>query len=83
MPYAHEILRLDVQSVERVATPVCVQKSKKFRGSMDMTFITNEMTNDDIGSAPSTLNKHGVVFGRTQRKVNVVVAVGPVCVCIS
>ena len=66
------ILRLDVQSVERAATPVFVAKSKKFRGSLDMTYITKEMTNDDIGSAPSTLNKHGVVFGKTLRKV---------CVC--
>ncbi len=67
---------LNVQSAERVATPVCVQKSKKFLGSLDMTYITKEMTNDDIGSAPSTLSKNGVVFGKTQRKACVVVAVG-------
>ena len=72
VPYAHEISRLNAQSAERVATPVCVGKSKKFRGSLDMTYITKEMKNDDLGSAPSTLNKHGVVFGKTQRKACVV-----------
>ncbi len=76
----HELkkfLRLDVQSAERVATPVLVAKSKKFRGALDLTYITTSSTNDDLGSAPSTLGKQGVVFGNTQRKVGRPAAVSP------
>jgi hypothetical protein len=64
-----KFLRLGVQLAERVATPVLVAKSKKFRGALDLTYITTSSTNDDLGSAPSTLSKQGVVFGNTQRKV--------------
>ena len=55
--------------VDRAATPMCVERSRRFTGKLDVTYITKSSLNEDLGQNRSTLSKQGTVFGKTLRRV--------------
>jgi hypothetical protein len=55
--------------VDRAATPLCVEHSRRFNGQLDVTYITKSPVNEDLGQSRSTLSKKGTIFGKTLRRV--------------
>ena len=55
--------------MDRAATPVSVERSKRFNGKLDVTYITKSSLNEDLGQNRTTLSKKGAVFGKTLRRV--------------
>ena len=46
-----------------------VERSKRFNGKLDVTYITKSSLNEDLGQNRTTLSKKGAVFGKTLRRV--------------